>query len=61
MVVANLEGSVRLTTDTTTDTYEQAIAAVRAAYGLRPDNPAGWPQAPALEPQPWSPGPVPRT
>ncbi len=52
MVVANLEGSVRLTTDTTTDTYEQAIAAVRAAYGLRPDTPAGWPQAPALEPRP---------
>jgi hypothetical protein len=38
---------VRLTIDTGTDSYEQAIAAVQAAYGLRPDVPAGWPDAPA--------------
>lgn len=27
---------MQLTIDTDTDTYEQAIAAVQAAYGLRP-------------------------
>jgi hypothetical protein len=43
---------VRLTIDTGTDTYEQAIAAVQAAYGLRPDVPAAWPDAPATDPRP---------
>ncbi|SHN31526.1 MULTISPECIES: hypothetical protein [Streptomyces] len=43
---------MRLTIDTTTDTYEQAIAAVQAAYGLHPVTPAGWPEAPAVEPRP---------
>jgi hypothetical protein len=43
---------VRLTIDTGTDTYEQAIAAVQAAYGLRPDVPVTWPDAPAAEPRP---------
>ncbi|MFF2809618.1 hypothetical protein ACFVT2_21060 [Streptomyces sp. NPDC058000] len=43
---------MRLTIDTKTDTYEQAIAAVQAAYGLRPVTPAGWPEAPAAEPRP---------
>nr|WP_024126148.1 hypothetical protein [Streptomyces sp. FR1]AHE38766.1 Hypothetical protein pFRL2_91c [Streptomyces sp. FR1] len=43
---------MRLTIDTETDTYEQAIAAVQAAYGLRPDTPASWPDAPAAEPRP---------
>ncbi|GAB3009877.1 hypothetical protein GCM10023080_090080 [Streptomyces pseudoechinosporeus] len=44
----NSEGaSVRLTIDTQTDTYEQAIAAVQAAYGLNPTAIAGgWPDAP---------------
>ncbi|MEU9737179.1 hypothetical protein [Streptomyces sp. NPDC048002] len=38
---------VRLTIDTQRDTYEQAIAAVQAAYGLNPAAVAsGWPQAP---------------
>jgi hypothetical protein len=43
---------VRLTIDTDTDTYEQAIAAVQAAYGLRPDVPVAWPDAPSAEPRP---------
>ncbi|MGA5364011.1 hypothetical protein [Streptomyces purpurascens] len=43
---------VRLTIDTETDSYEQAIAAVQAAYGLRPDVPADWLDAPATEPRP---------
>lgn len=43
---------MRLTIDTETDSYEQAIAAVQAAYGLRPDVPAGWLDAPATEPRP---------
>ncbi|MFB9454165.1 hypothetical protein [Streptomyces antimycoticus] len=34
------------------DTYEQAIAAVQAAYGLRPVAPADWPEAPAVDPRP---------
>ncbi|MCL7429799.1 hypothetical protein [Streptomyces sp. YS415] len=38
---------MRLTIDTQTDTYEQAIAAVQAAYGLNPAAEAsGWPDAP---------------
>nr|WP_240982442.1 hypothetical protein [Streptomyces sp. S3(2020)] len=41
-----------MTIDTGTDTYEQAIAAVQAAYGLRPDVPDAWPDAPAAEPRP---------
>ncbi|PWJ02958.1 hypothetical protein DKG34_35765 [Streptomyces sp. NWU49] len=36
---------MRLTIDTETDTYEQAIAAVQAAYGLRPTVPETWPAA----------------
>ncbi|WP_247616096.1 hypothetical protein, partial [Streptomyces sp. MK37H] len=43
---------MRLTIDTETDTYEQAIAAVQAAYGLRPVTPADWPEAPAVAPHP---------
>ncbi|MEU5957969.1 hypothetical protein [Streptomyces sp. NPDC047525] len=43
---------MRLTIDTETDTYEQALAAVQAAYGLRPVAPASWPDAPAVEPRP---------
>ncbi|GAA4339972.1 hypothetical protein GCM10023086_75280 [Streptomyces venetus] len=43
---------MRLTIDTETDSYEQAIAAVQAAYGLRPDVPADWLDAPAAEPRP---------
>jgi len=45
----NTEGEgVRLTIDTQTDTYEQVIAAVQAAYGLNPAAVAGgWPDAPA--------------
>ncbi len=43
---------VRLIIDTETDSYEQAIAAVQAAYGLRPSVPAGWRDAPAAEPRP---------
>ncbi|MFJ1751136.1 hypothetical protein ACIOJD_33650 [Streptomyces sp. NPDC088116] len=43
---------MRLTLDTETDTYEQAIAAVQAAYGLRPVTPAEWPEPPALDPRP---------
>jgi hypothetical protein len=44
--------SMRLTIDTETDTYEQALAAVQTAYGLRPAVPADWPDAPACEPRP---------
>lgn len=43
---------MRLIIDTETDSYEQAIAAVQAAYGLRPDVPADWRDAPAAEPRP---------
>ncbi|MFF9809844.1 hypothetical protein ACF1G5_32835 [Streptomyces coeruleorubidus] len=43
---------MRLTIDTRTDTYEQAIAAVQTAYGLRPAVPADWPDAPASEARP---------
>lgn len=43
-----------LTVDTETDTYEQAIAAVQAAYGLRPDVPVAWPDTPAPDPRPGS-------
>ncbi|MFF7602326.1 hypothetical protein [Streptomyces mirabilis] len=43
---------MQLTIDTETDTYEQAIAAVQAAYKLRPVTPAGWPEAPAPDPRP---------
>ncbi|MCO8308800.1 hypothetical protein [Streptomyces sp. RKCA744] len=43
---------MRLTIDTGTDTYEQAIAAVQAAYGLRPVAPVDWPEPPALDPRP---------
>ncbi|MEV6132006.1 hypothetical protein AB0M05_35340 [Streptomyces violaceusniger] len=45
-------GVVRLTINTETDTYEQAIAAVQAAYGLRPVTPADWPEPPAVDPRP---------
>ncbi|MFD9445592.1 hypothetical protein ACFWBR_42670 [Streptomyces sp. NPDC060006] len=45
-------GVVRLTIDTETDTYEQAITAVQAAYGLRPVIPADWPEAAAVDPRP---------
>ncbi|WP_445521377.1 hypothetical protein [Streptomyces sp. NEAU-174] len=43
---------MRLTINTETDTYEQAIAAVQAAYGLRPVTPDDWPEPPALDPRP---------
>ncbi|MEV8547686.1 hypothetical protein [Streptomyces sp. NPDC051572] len=43
---------MRLTIDTEADTYDEAIAAVQAAYGLHPVVPAGWPDAPAVEPRP---------
>jgi hypothetical protein len=43
---------MRLTIDTETDAYEQALAAVQTAYGLRPAVPADWPDAPASEPRP---------
>jgi hypothetical protein len=44
---------VQQTIDTQSDTYEQAIAAVQAAYGFKPGAPAGsWPQAPSIEPRP---------
>ncbi|MEV6617282.1 hypothetical protein AB0N31_26205 [Streptomyces sp. NPDC051051] len=43
---------MRLTIDTETDTYEQAMAAVQAAYGLRPATPETWPAAPPAEPCP---------
>ncbi|MGY4928374.1 hypothetical protein [Streptomyces sp. 900105755] len=42
---------MRLTIGTATDTYEPAIAAVQAAYRLRPGVPAAWPHAPA-DPRP---------
>ncbi|MFD5388220.1 hypothetical protein ACFWMG_25445 [Streptomyces sp. NPDC127074] len=45
-------GVVRLTINTETDTYEQAIAAVQVAYGLRPVTPDGWPEPPAVDPRP---------
>jgi hypothetical protein len=34
------KGRVRLTIDHETDSYEHAVAAVQAAYGLRPEVPA---------------------
>ncbi|MFF4260405.1 hypothetical protein ACFY1L_55735 [Streptomyces sp. NPDC001663] len=44
---------MQLTIDTQRDTYEQAIAAVQAAYGLNPALVASsWPDAPAHEPRP---------
>ncbi|MER5509379.1 hypothetical protein ABT052_29180 [Streptomyces sp. NPDC002766] len=44
---------MQLTINTQTDTYEQAIAAVQAAYGFNPAPTTGdWPKAPALEPRP---------
>ncbi|WP_254389905.1 hypothetical protein [Streptomyces sp. AC550_RSS872] len=43
---------MRLTIDTETDTYEQAIAAVQAAYGLRSAVPEIWPDAPDPRPGP---------
>ncbi|MFK4103248.1 hypothetical protein ACI2L1_24835 [Streptomyces sp. NPDC019531] len=44
---------MQLTIDTQTDTYEQAIAAVQAAYGLNPAAVASsWPDAPAAVPRP---------
>lgn len=45
-------GVVRLTIGTETDTYEQAIAAVQAAYELRPAVRDAWPDAPATDPRP---------
>ncbi|MFE1834025.1 hypothetical protein [Streptomyces sviceus] len=40
-----------MTIDTQTDSYEQAIAAVQAAYGLNPAAVASsWPEAPAPVP-----------
>ncbi|MFM9499018.1 hypothetical protein ACKI1Q_36125 [Streptomyces galilaeus] len=42
---------MRLLIDTETDTYVQAIAAVQAAYGLRPVVPDDWPTASAVEPR----------
>ncbi|MFF6787300.1 hypothetical protein [Streptomyces sp. NPDC012510] len=47
----HLGRDVRLTVDTEIDSCEQAIAAVQAAYGLRPDVPADWLDAPASEPR----------
>ncbi|MEU3297148.1 hypothetical protein ABZ722_33020 [Streptomyces longwoodensis] len=43
---------MRLTIDTETDTYEQAIAAVQAAYGMQPVTPVDWPEAPDHRPYP---------
>ncbi|MGW3133748.1 hypothetical protein [Streptomyces sp. NPDC001123] len=43
---------MRLTIDIETDTYEQAIAAIQAAYRLRPGVPAVWPDAPPADPRP---------
>lgn len=44
---------MQLIIDTQTDTYEQAIAAVQAAYGLNPAVVAsGWPHAPELATRP---------
>ncbi|MEU0413601.1 hypothetical protein ABZ307_38225 [Streptomyces griseorubiginosus] len=50
----SMEGDgVQLTIDTQRDTYEQAIAAVQAAYGLNPAAvTSSWPPAPAHEPRP---------
>ncbi|GAA4027810.1 hypothetical protein GCM10022232_87060 [Streptomyces plumbiresistens] len=50
---------MRLTIDTESDSYEEAIAAVQAAYGLRPVTPPDWPEAPAVEPRPGPRGPWP--
>lgn len=49
-----MEGEgVQLTIDTQTDSYEQAIAAVQAAYGLNPAAvTSSWPDAPSHEPRP---------
>ena len=53
MSAAITKGSVvRLTIDNETDTYEQAIAAVQTAFGLRPVTPADWPEPPPVEPRP---------
>ncbi|MFI6695080.1 hypothetical protein ACIBLA_25655 [Streptomyces sp. NPDC050433] len=38
--------------DTQRDTYEEAVAAVEAAYGLRPSVPDAWPAIPAADPRP---------
>ena len=44
---------MQLTINTQSDTYEQAIAAVQAAYGFKPAALASsWPDAPAIEPRP---------
>ncbi|MFI9176075.1 hypothetical protein [Streptomyces lincolnensis] len=43
---------MRLTIDTETDTYEQALAAVQAAFGMRPVTPVDWPEAPDPRPGP---------
>ncbi|MFG2793386.1 hypothetical protein [Streptomyces sp. NPDC048419] len=44
---------MQLTIDPKRDTYEQAIPAVRAAYGLNPATLSGsWPDTPVLEPRP---------
>ncbi|WP_234389145.1 hypothetical protein [Streptomyces sp. AS58] len=37
-------GDVRLTIDTETDTYDQALTAIQAAYGIRRIT-ADWPEA----------------
>ncbi|MFF0016228.1 DUF6292 family protein [Streptomyces sp. NPDC005374] len=49
-----MEGEgVQLTIDTQTDSYEQAIAAVQAAYGLNPAAvTSSWPDVPTHEPRP---------
>ncbi len=54
MGAKTVEGeSVRLVIDTQSDTYEQAIAAVQAAYGFNPVALASdWPEAPALDRRP---------
>ncbi|MER8012493.1 hypothetical protein [Streptomyces sp. NPDC094149] len=44
---------MQLIINTQRDTYEQAIAAVQAAYGFNPaPTTDGWPEAPTLEPRP---------
>ncbi|MFJ9713907.1 hypothetical protein [Streptomyces sp. NPDC101234] len=43
---------MRLTIDTQQDTYEQAVAAVQAAYGMRPAVPEAWSDAAAAEVRP---------
>ncbi|MFJ5259836.1 hypothetical protein ACIQAC_05085 [Streptomyces sp. NPDC088387] len=43
---------MRLTINTETDTYEQAVAAVQAAYGLRPATHVDWPEAAVVDPRP---------